>query len=50
MFDTIIELIKYIVKSKKYWVIPVIIALLILGSLIILTQGSIISPFIYTII
>ncbi len=50
MFDTIIELFKYIFKSKKYWIIPVIIALLILGSLIILTQGSIISPFIYTII
>jgi len=50
MFDTFIELIRFIIKSKKFWLFPIILTLLILGSLMILTKGSVISPFIYTII
>tara|TARA_B100000900_G_scaffold195142_1_gene165106 strand:- start:238 stop:387 length:150 start_codon:yes stop_codon:yes gene_type:complete len=34
---------------KKYWLLPIIIFLLIFGGLIILTQGSAVAPFIYTI-
>ena len=34
---------------KKYWLIPILIVMLIFGSLIVLTQGSVIAPFIYTI-
>jgi len=33
---------------KKYWLMPIIITLLILGILIVLTTGSAIAPFIYT--
>ena len=33
---------------KKYWLMPIIIVLLLFGSLIILTSGSAIAPFIYT--
>ena len=34
---------------KKYWLARVIITILIMGSLIIITQGSVVAPFIYTI-
>jgi hypothetical protein len=33
---------------KKYWMIPLIIILIILGALIILSTGTAIAPFIYT--
>tara|TARA_A100001035_G_C27533630_1_gene386383 strand:+ start:222 stop:383 length:162 start_codon:yes stop_codon:yes gene_type:complete len=34
---------------KKYWLAPLIITLLLMGALIIFTQGSVIAPFIYSI-
>jgi hypothetical protein len=34
---------------KKYWLFPILIILIIFGGLIILSQGSAIAPFIYTI-
>ena len=34
---------------KKYWLFPIIIVLVIFGGLIILSQGSAVAPFIYTI-
>jgi len=33
---------------KKYWMLPIILMLLLFGALIVLTSGSAISPFIYT--
>lgn len=33
---------------KKYWLLPLILVLLLLGILIVLTSGSAIAPFIYT--
>jgi hypothetical protein len=33
---------------KKYWLLPIIITLLLFGVLIVLTSGSAIAPFIYT--
>ncbi len=33
---------------KKWWLAPIVIVLLLLGLLIVLTQGSAIAPFIYT--
>ena len=51
--EAIIELIKdiwdFFKVRKKYWLAPLIITLLIMGALIIFTQGSVIAPFIYTI-
>jgi hypothetical protein len=39
---------KFIKVRKKFWLLPILIALILLGALIVLTQGSAISPFIYT--
>lgn len=33
---------------KKWWLLPIIIFLLLLGALLVLTEGSAIAPFIYT--
>ena len=34
---------------KKYWLAPLIITIVLMGALIIFTQGSVIAPFIYSI-
>tara|TARA_Y100000816_G_scaffold287994_1_gene271719 strand:- start:1942 stop:2091 length:150 start_codon:yes stop_codon:yes gene_type:complete len=34
---------------KKYWLLPIIIVLTIFGGIIVLTQGTVIAPLIYTI-
>jgi len=34
---------------KKYWLTPLIITIILMGSLIIFTQGSVVAPFIYSI-
>jgi len=34
---------------KKFWLLPIIIMMLLFGGLIVLTQGSAVAPFIYTI-
>jgi len=34
---------------RKYWLLPIIVVLAVFGGLIVLTQGSTIVPFIYTI-
>tara|TARA_B100001248_G_C27171003_1_gene357929 strand:+ start:444 stop:605 length:162 start_codon:yes stop_codon:yes gene_type:complete len=34
---------------KKYWLAPLIITILLLGTLIIFTQGTVVAPFIYSI-
>lgn len=34
---------------KKYWLFPVLLIMLLFGGLVVLTQGSAVAPFIYTI-
>jgi hypothetical protein len=34
---------------KKWWLLPIIIVMLLLGALLIFAQGSVLAPFIYTI-
>jgi hypothetical protein len=33
---------------KKYWLLPILVMMLIFGGLLVLTKGSAIAPFIYT--
>lgn len=42
------ELWAYMRTRKKYWLIPILVVMVILGSLIVLAQGSAVAPFIYT--
>ena len=40
---------EFLKVRKKYWLFPILLALLFFGGLIILSQGSAVAPFIYTI-
>ena len=44
----IVELWTFMRVRKKYWLAPIVLMLLVFGGMIILTQGSAIAPFIYT--
>tara|TARA_B100001123_G_C15103261_1_gene944429 strand:- start:807 stop:956 length:150 start_codon:yes stop_codon:yes gene_type:complete len=46
--DFIKEFWQFLRVRKKYWLFPIILTLVIFGGLIILTQGSAVAPFIYT--
>ena len=46
--EIIKELFEFLIKRKKLWLAPIIIAMVILGGLLILAQGSVVAPFIYT--
>ena len=47
--DFVKELWEFLKIRKKYWLFPTIIILVLLGGLIVVSQGSAIAPFIYTI-
>jgi|TARA_B110000240_G_C13303579_1_gene369576 hypothetical protein len=40
---------EFLRERKKYWLLPIIIVLALFGALIVLSQGSAVAPFIYTI-
>jgi hypothetical protein len=48
MLDILKDLWAFMRSRKKYWLLPIIIVLLLFGLLIVLTQGSAVAPFIYT--
>ena len=43
------EIFEFLRVRKKYWLAPLIITILLMGALIIFTQGSVVAPFIYSI-
>jgi hypothetical protein len=43
------ELWQFLRARKRYWLVPVVIALLLIGGLLVFAQGSVLAPFIYTI-
>jgi hypothetical protein len=45
----LIEFWAFMRARKKFWLLPIMIMMLVFGGLIVLTQGSAIAPFIYTI-
>ena len=45
----LIEFWKFLKVRKKFWLLPIILFLALFGGLIILSQGSAVAPFIYTI-
>lgn len=44
----LLELWAYVRARKKLWLLPIILVAVVLGGLLILTQGSVVAPFIYT--
>ena len=48
MTELIAELWAFMKERKKYWMFPIIIVLMLFGSLLVFAQGSAVAPFIYT--
>ena len=46
----LIELWTFLRVRKKLWLAPIIIVMLLIGGILIIAQGSVVAPFIYTII
>jgi hypothetical protein len=48
MFDLFKDLFAFMRERKKFWLLPVVLIMVVLGALLVLAQGSAIAPFIYT--
>lgn len=48
MGEFVMELWAFMRERKKFWLLPILLVLLLFGTLIVLTQGSAVAPFIYT--
>lgn len=48
MLELILDIWNFMRARKKFWLFPIILFLLLLSSLIVLTEGSALAPFIYT--
>jgi len=42
------ELWSFMKVRKKFWLLPILVIMLLLGALIVLAQGSVVAPFLYT--
>ena len=42
------ELLEFLLARKKYWLIPALILTALIGGLLVMSQGSAVAPFIYT--
>jgi hypothetical protein len=43
------ELWQFMRIRKKYWLLPIVLMMALFGGLVVLTQGSAVAPFIYTV-
>jgi hypothetical protein len=43
------EFVAFLMARKKFWLAPIFVVMLLLGGLLVLTKGSAVAPFIYTI-
>ena len=48
-FEILKDIWDYLKVRKKYWLAPLIITTILMGALLIFTQGSVVAPFIYSI-
>jgi len=46
--DFLVELWRFLRARKKLWLLPVLIVMVLFGGLVVLTKGSAVAPFIYT--
>ena len=48
MVDLVVELWMFMRERKKFWLLPIVLMLVLFGGLVVLTQGTAVAPFIYT--
>jgi hypothetical protein len=44
----LLELWQFMIRRKRYWLFPIVIMLIVIGGLTIISQGSALAPFIYS--
>ena len=49
LFELIGDIWDFLKVRKKYWLAPLIITIVLIGTLLVLAQGSVVAPFIYSI-
>jgi len=47
--DLVKDIWDFLKVRKKYWLAPLIITMVLMGALIVFTQGSVVAPFIYSV-
>ena len=48
MSEFLLELWSFMKERKKFWLLPIILCLVLLGSLVVFSSGTAVAPFIYT--
>ena len=48
MMSILAELWKFLRVRKKFWMLPILLMMVVFGGLVVLTKGSALAPFIYT--
>ena len=46
--DFVVQMWQFLGARRKYWLLPIIFITVVLGGLLVLAQGSVVAPFIYT--
>jgi hypothetical protein len=46
--DFVIQMWKFLGARRKFWLLPIIVVTVAIGGLLVLAQGSVVAPFIYT--
>jgi hypothetical protein len=46
--DFVVQMWRFLGTRKKYWLLPIIVVTVVMGGLLVLAQGSVVAPFIYT--
>ncbi|HJY78309.1 MAG TPA: DUF5989 family protein [Burkholderiales bacterium] len=46
--DFVLQMWRFMGARRKYWLLPIILITVLLGGLLVLAQGSVVAPFIYT--
>ncbi|HVL36873.1 MAG TPA: DUF5989 family protein [Burkholderiales bacterium] len=46
--DFVVQMWRFLGARRKYWLLPIIVVSVVLGGLMVLAQGSVVAPFIYT--
>lgn len=46
--DFIKEFGRFLLQRKKFWLAPILLAMLLIGFLIVFSKGSVVAPFVYT--
>jgi hypothetical protein len=46
--DFVVELWRFMRVRKKFWLLPIFVMMVVFGGLVVLTKGSALAPFIYT--